>query len=120
MGNAKGTVKLLLLGATMAGAGLLAPPVQADAKGSGSDIPALMKEKRCVLCHSETGRLVGPPYKMIAHMYKDRDHGKSMDKLVKKILKGGMGTWGAMPMPASDNVTEEQARAMARWILNLE
>jgi|GEM_PF-3976022 len=98
---------------------VLSPGVQAkDAKAG--DIPALMKEKRCVLCHSETGRLVGPPYKMIAHMYKDRDHDKAMDKLVKKILKGGMGTWGAIPMPASDNVNEEQARAMARWILNLK
>lgn len=119
MGKAKGTVKLLLLAAGMAGAGLVAP-AHAEEKGGGRDIPALMKEKRCVLCHSETGRLVGPPYKMIAHMYKDRDHDRSLDKLVKKILKGGMGTWGAMPMPASDNVSEKQARAMARWILNLK
>jgi len=85
----------------------------------GENIPDLMEDKHCDLCHHETERRSGPPYRMIATMYAERDREKSMDKLTRKILKGGMGTWGIQPMPASGNISSEQARAMANWILNL-
>lgn len=88
--------------------------------GTGStDVTALMKQKRCVLCHDQTERRVGPPYNMIATFYAKNDRDKTLQKLTSKILKGGGGTWGPIPMPASENVSEGEARVMALWILDL-
>lgn len=103
-----------------AAAALAASPEPVAQGTGGQDIPDLMENKHCDYCHHETERRSGPPYSMIATMYADRDRGKSMDKLVKKILEGGMGTWGIQPMPPGENVSPEQARAMARWILDLK
>ena len=38
-------------------------------------------------------------------------------KLVQKVLKGGSGTWGAVPMPANPQVTEAEAKAIVQWVL---
>jgi Cytochrome c551/c552 len=35
----------------------------------------------------------------------------------RKILKGGSGVWGAIPMPANPQVNEAEAKKLAAWIL---
>jgi cytochrome c len=82
------------------------------------DIPRLMEDKRCELCHHRSERLVGPPYEMIASLHAGKEGIE--EKLVNKIINGGGGTWGAMPMPANNHVTEAEARAMVKWILELK
>ena len=37
----------------------------------------------------------------------------TIDKLVAKVMKGGSGTWGAVPMPANPQVTEADAKKLA-------
>jgi cytochrome c len=106
-----------LLAVFMAGSAMA---TAAWSAGTGTaDVTALMKEKRCVLCHDQTERRVGPPYNMIATFYAKSDRDKTLKKLTSKILKGGGGTWGPIPMPASENVSEDEARVMAVWILDL-
>ena len=39
------------------------------------------------------------------------------DKLAQKILKGGSGVWGAVPMPANPQVNEAEAKTLATWVL---
>lgn len=80
------------------------------------DIKQLMHEKRCVLCHDRTGRRVGPPYRMIADLHAGKEG--IVDKLAGKIIEGGMGTWGTTPMPPNSHVSEEEARALAEWIMD--
>ncbi len=80
------------------------------------NIQQLMHEKRCVLCHDRTGRRVGPPYRMIADLHAGKEG--IVDKLAKKIIEGGMGTWGTTPMPPNSHVSEEEARALAEWIMD--
>ena len=40
-----------------------------------------------------------------------------MDKLTQKVLKGGTGVWGAVPMPANPQVTEAEAKQLVEWVL---
>jgi cytochrome c len=95
---------------------LLALP--AGTRADEPDGAALVVEKRCVACHHETDALLGPPYMAIAARHAARKD-VMVDVLAEKIIRGGAGNWGVVPMVPNDHVTAEEARAMARWILGL-
>jgi cytochrome c len=78
----------------------------------------LAKAKNCMACHSVTNKVVGPSFKDIAAKYAGQKG--SEDKLVQKVLKGGSGTWGAVPMPANAQVSEAEARTLVSWIMTLK
>jgi cytochrome c len=40
--------------------------------------------------------------------------------LAEKIVKGGVGVWGPVPMPANPKVSANEARLLANWILSLK
>jgi cytochrome c len=89
---------------------VLTPPAQAD--------QALAVSKNCMACHAIDKKLVGPSYKEVAGKYA-ADKG-AVDKLAAKILKGGSGAWGAVPMPANTQVNEADAKKLAAWVLTLK
>jgi cytochrome c len=60
---------------------------------------------------------VGPAYKDVAAKYKD-DKGAA-DRLSAKVIKGGGGVWGVVPMPSNPQVTDAEARKLVAWILSL-
>jgi cytochrome c len=76
---------------------------------------ALAKAKNCMSCHAIDKRLVGPAYKDVAAKYKG-DAG-AVDKLASKIKAGGKGVWGEIPMPPN-NVTPDEAKKLATWVLS--
>ena len=76
---------------------------------------ALATSKNCMACHAVDKKLVGPSYKEVAAKYAS-DKGAA-DKLAAKIVKGGAGVWGAVPMPANAQVTEAEAKTLAAWVL---
>ena len=76
---------------------------------------ALATAKNCMACHAVDKKLVGPAYKDVAAKYAS-DKG-AVDKLAAKILKGGSGVWGAVPMPANAQVNEAEAKKLAAWVL---
>jgi cytochrome c len=79
---------------------------------------ALATAKNCMACHAVDKKLVGPAYKEVAAKYAaDKSAG---DKLAAKILKGGSGVWGAVPMPANAQVNEAEAKKLAAWVLSLK
>jgi cytochrome c len=78
----------------------------------------LAKKKNCMSCHSVDNRLVGPAYKDVAKKYAGQKDAE--DKLVKKVLNGGSGTWGAMAMPPNAQVTDAEAHTLVKWILSLK
>ncbi len=82
------------------------------------DAPVLLKVKRCNACHDEEKALIGPPWKAISLRYQ-ADRQKSIEMLTRKIITGGGGSWGVVPMVPNEHVAEADARAMAEWILNL-
>ena len=76
---------------------------------------ALATAKNCMACHAIDRKLVGPSYKDVAAKYAGQKD--AADKLATKILKGGAGAWGAIPMPANPQVNEADAKKLASWIL---
>ena len=62
--------------------------------------------------------MIGPPYKAMADRYGTDE--SAIKLLSEKIVKGGGGVWGPMPMPPQPNVSPEQAEALAKWILSLQ
>lgn len=77
--------------------------------------PDLAKAKNCMACHAVGSKLVGPAYKDVAAKYAGQKDAEN--KLVAKVMKGGSGTWGAIPMPANPQVSEAEARTLVKWIL---
>ncbi len=69
-------------------------------------------------CHAADKKLVGPSYKAVADKYAgDRT---AVDMLASKIVKGGAGAWGPVPMPANPQVSEAEAKKLAAWILTIK
>ncbi|WP_272971815.1 c-type cytochrome [Comamonas terrigena] len=79
---------------------------------------ALAQSKNCMACHAVDKKLVGPSYKDVADKYAGQKD--AADKLAAKIVKGGSGVWGPVPMPANTQVSEADAKKLAAWILNLK
>jgi cytochrome c len=75
----------------------------------------LAKAKNCMACHAVANKLVGPAYKDVAAKYAGQNDAEA--KLVQKVMKGGSGVWGAVPMPANPQVSETEARTLVKWVL---
>ena len=75
----------------------------------------LAKAKNCMACHAVANKLVGPAYKDVAAKYAGQKDAEA--KLVSKVMKGGSGSWGAVPMPANPQVTEAEAKTLVKWVL---
>ena len=67
-------------------------------------------------CHAVDKKLVGPSYKDVARKYAGDK--TAVDKLAAKMIKGGSGVWGAIPMPANPQVSEAEAKRLAAWVLS--
>ncbi|MDK9690180.1 c-type cytochrome [Azospira sp. APE16] len=85
--------------------------------GNAQADEALAKAKNCMSCHQVAVKVLGPAYKDVAAKYKG-DAG-AVDKLAAKIKAGGKGVWGEVPMPPN-NVTPDEAKKLATWVLSLK
>ena len=79
---------------------------------------ALATSKNCMACHAVDKKLVGPSYKDVAAKYAGQ--AGAADKLAQKIIKGGSGVWGPVPMPANAQVNEADAKTLANWVLSVK
>jgi cytochrome c len=78
----------------------------------------LVQVSRCFTCHHVTDALLGPPYTAVAARH-GQNKGVMVDVLAEKIILGGGGNWGLVPMVPNEHVSKEDARKIAEWILNL-
>lgn len=99
-----------LLVVLLAMGGLVSTAAMADA---GLD---LAKSKNCMACHAVANKVVGPAYKDVAAKYAGQKDAEA--KLVAKVMKGGSGVWGAIPMPANTQVSEAEAHTLVKWVLS--
>ena len=76
---------------------------------------ALATSKNCMACHSVDKKLVGPSFKDIAKKYAGNK--AAVDTLAQKVIKGGSGAWGPVPMPANPQVNDADAKKLVAWIL---
>lgn len=75
----------------------------------------LAQKKGCLACHTVDKKVVGPSYKEVAAKYAGQKD--AVDKLSQKVIKGGSGVWGPVPMPANVQVNEAEAKQLVQWIL---
>jgi len=101
--------RILMMGALIAGA-VASQAAMADA---GLD---LAKAKNCLACHAVATKVVGPAYKDVAAKYAGQKDAEG--KLVTKVMKGGSGVWGQVPMPANPQVSEAEAHTLVKWVLS--
>lgn len=83
-----------------------------------TDGEKLIAKMDCVGCHKIDKKLVGPAYVEIAKKYESND--KNINYLATKIIKGGSGVWGAIPMAAHTSLKKEEAKTIAKYILSLK
>ncbi|MBP6305015.1 MAG: c-type cytochrome [Giesbergeria sp.] len=76
---------------------------------------ALATSKNCMACHAVDKKLVGPSYKDVAAKYAGQKD--AVEKLAVKIIKGGSGVWGPIPMPPNAQVNEADAKKLATWVM---
>ena len=79
---------------------------------------ALATAKNCMACHAVDKKVVGPAYKDVAKKY--AGNAKAQDMLVAKVIKGGAGVWGPVPMPANAQVNEAEAKKLVTWVLAMK
>jgi cytochrome c len=99
--------RILLVLASMAAGLAVSTPALADLQ--------LATAKNCMTCHAVDKKLVGPSYKDVAAKYAGQKD--AADKLAAKIVKGGSGVWGPVPMPANPQVSPDEAKKLAAWVL---
>lgn len=98
--------------------GIVAATSLLMAASSGAvDMPDVAKKNNCAACHTVEKKLVGPAWQVVSDKYKG-DAGAA-EKIRTKILKGGVGVFGAVPMPAYPKVTDADIKELVAFILGL-
>ncbi len=72
----------------------------------------------CLTCHEVATKKIGPAYQEVANKYAGVD--TAVDYLAKKVIAGGSGVWGAIPMGAHPNLSLDSAKALVKYVLLLK
>lgn len=78
----------------------------------------LIKKSDCLSCHKEDVKLLGPAYQDVAAKYPATE--ENIELLAGKIIKGGSGNWGDIPMAPHPTISENDAKEMVKYILSLK
>lgn len=77
---------------------------------------ALIEASDCRTCHQDKTKVIGPAYSEVAKKYTESD----VAMLAEKVIKGGKGNWGEIPMTAHPNISQADAEAMVKYILTIK
>lgn len=85
--------------------------------------PDLARQKLCLNCHAVDKAVVGPAFKEVAVRYAGQKDAAAL--LATRIQKGsepGKLNWGMrqVPMPANGQVSAEDAKKLADWVLSVK
>ena len=88
-----------------------------SARASNDDAKAatLAKQSACLGCHAVDKKVVGPSFQAVAKKYATEPAASAF--LKNKILKGGSGSWGVVPMPANAKLSDADVSVLTGWIL---
>ena len=104
-----------------------APAADSTAAASAPDITqnpdyqkglALVSKNNCLTCHKIDEKLVGPAYKDVANKYAGND--TAVAYLAHKVITGGKGVWGEVPMTPHPDLSMADAEQMVKYILLLK
>lgn len=93
---------------------------QTEAPGAApiEGLPDELNTLGCFACHGMNEVRIGPPYRAIAGMY--RNQPDAVDKLTRKVIEGGGGVWGPVPMISHPQLAEAQVRPLIEAILAIQ
>jgi cytochrome c len=77
----------------------------------------LIAKSDCLTCHKTDTKIIGPAYKDVAAKYENTEANVTL--LASKIMKGGTGVWGQIPMTPHAAMSEADAIALAKYVLLL-
>ncbi len=72
----------------------------------------------CKTCHLVDEKNVGPAWRDVANKY--ADSANAVAYLSHKIINGGSGVWGQVPMAAHPTMPQEDAETLAKYVLLLK
>ena len=78
----------------------------------------LISSSDCLTCHKVDTKIVGPSYADVAKKYAATD--ENIEMLASKIIAGGSGSWGEIPMAPHPAITKDDAKEMVKYILALK
>ncbi len=94
---------------------------QAVTKPSPADLvlgKQALSKSDCLACHKVDAPSVGPAYNLVAKKYEATEANYNM--LTKKVIAGGSGNWGAVPMSPHPQLAEADVKKMVQYILSLK
>lgn len=97
-------------------AAALAPSAAAETAGGADDMRQALADKGCIACHGEAEVRIGPPFDAIARRYSAASD-EQIYVLTRKVLRGGAGNWGIVPMNAQPDLTSAEAARLVTWII---
>ncbi len=92
-----------------------APVVTVDIIAQGE---SLVKASDCKTCHHQTNKIIGPSHTDVAKKYEFTQANVTL--LAGKIISGGTGVWGQIPMTPHPDISQIDAEKMARYVLSLD
>lgn len=78
----------------------------------------LIAKSDCIGCHNKVQKVIGPAYADIAEKYPLND--ENVNHLADKIIAGGKGVWGEIPMTPHASLSKDDAKAMVKYILSVK
>jgi len=78
----------------------------------------LVGKSDCFTCHKLSEASVGPAYALVAAKYKGKPG--IIDTLAGKVIKGGSGNWGAVPMTPHPMLSKEDAKMMVHYVMSIK
>lgn len=99
------------------------PSTNPSATAAGDKGLELIGASDCTTCHrlekASSGAAIGPAYSEVAAKYSPAAD-STVDRIVKKIISGGSGVWGSVPMTPHPSVPEADVKEMVKYILALK
>ena len=79
---------------------------------------ALIEASDCRVCHDPEVATTGPALRAIAERYPATR--SNVERLARKVIRGGSGAWGQAAMTPHPSLSEADARQMVHFVLTLD
>ena len=98
--------------------GKAAQPEKASTEDLIKQGQALADASDCKTCHHPTNKIIGPAHTEVAKKYEFTQ--ANVTYLAGKIINGGSGIWGEIPMTPHVGMSQADAEKMAIYVLSLD
>lgn len=79
-----------------------------------SNMASLIQKNNCLSCHKQSAKAIGPAFEEVRRKYQYTS--RTIQYVAYKIINGGSGAWGQVPMPANSSISQQDAIYFAHWV----